>query len=1081
MFEKIFHTASYRRKLPVPFFEVLDQEHAALHGGATTSFSWDFAVDHLKDSCDGILEKIKRLFSEEDQKQLPAVAAKQQIVEWLNKLLHTPDCLYFDKEFPKAGLTKETVAMTRLNLDPPELTRLNRLLLEEAFPSHLKKIHDIHLDAVYRKIHDDEGSVALCFSGGGIRSATFALGVAQGLARRGLLSHFDYLSTVSGGGYIGSWLSSWIHRNGNAGEVFNQLTGGKAESVTEPEPGPVNHLRKYSNYLTPKLGAFSADTWVLVATYLRNLLLNWMVFIPILLALFAVPRVYISMLHLDPDSWIIALTFVCGFLFLAWAMAYSAMNRPAIGEDLRQHGGCWFLRRDQGKFLKWCLLPLCLGAICITTAWSWIWSGAGGGPENDFIERFLKFICGTPGAATRAEKIPRILNYILLGAALHVTAWLTAECFLKRWKSGQWRQLRWEFLLAVITGAVGGIFLWNVAIRNIRDAFSLAEPSYYLSLYGCFAAPLFIIVFLVAATIFIGVGSNVTSDEDREWWARMGAWLLIAVIGWGVFSSLVLFAPLGLMTLPKLFGALGGLSGLFTVIVGYSSNTSARKNDGDGDVLKMILNKALALAAPLAIIAILASLSLATSWLLIFLAHKLGPPASLANFVAWNPAKNFLDVVRDTPWWLSLGFCVGAMLMGGVLSRFVNVNKFSLHAIYRNRLVRAYLGASNTKRDPNPFTGFDPDDNLPMEELRDPKNSTLPQRPIHIVNMALNLVTGENLAWQQRKAETFTASTVHCGNFRLGYRFTKHYALNCDITGQEKTGLTFGTAIAISGAAASPNQGYHSSPMVALLMTLFNVRLGWWLGNPGAMGYKSFQHSAPRSPVRHFIKEGLGLTDSTSEYVYLSDGGHFENLGLYEMVLRRCRLIVVSDAGCDPKCNLEDLGNAIRKIRVDLGVKIDIKKFEIFSRDDADAKKTDPQGHPVAKCCAIGEIDYSAVDPHGRKGTLIYLKPTLLGDEPRDIYNYARTSLEFPHESTGDQWFSESQFESYRALGARTIDWIYEWKEHKRDFASRKDALLGFVEHVYKATGMAPESDLGKVFLAEHPAAAEAAKLKSAA
>jgi len=207
--------------------------------------------------------------------------------------------------------------------------------------------------------------------------------------------------------------------------------------------------------------------------------------------------------------------------------------------------------------------------------------------------------------------------------------------------------------------------------------------------------------------------------------------------------------------------------------------------------------------------------------------------------------------------------------------------------------------------------------------------------------------------------------------------------------------------------------------MVALIMTLFNVRLGWWLGNPGAAGYATFHDSSPRSPVRHMVKEGLGLTDGTSPYVYLSDGGHFENLGIYEMILRRCHLIVVSDAGCDPECSLEDLGNAIRKVRVDLGVKIEIKKFGIYSRTDEEGKK-------IGKYCAVAEIDYSTVDENARKGILIYLKPALRGDEPRDIYNYSRASQEFPHETTSDQWFSESQFESYRALGQHVIDRIYE-------------------------------------------------------
>ena len=304
MFSNIFHTASYRRKLPVPFFEVLDQEHAALHGGPTIVFSWDFAADHLKDTTDGLLAKIKPLFSAEEQPNFSATCTNEELVQWLNKLLHTSSCLYNDRNFPKAGLMKETVSMTRLELDPSELTRLNRLLLEEAFPEHLKTIADIHLEKIYRRIHAGEGSTALCFSGGGIRSATFALGVAQGLVQRGVMKHFDYLSTVSGGGYIGSWLSSWIHRAGSAEKVFAALMGGRAESPTEPEPPPLSHLRKYSNYLTPKLGAFAADTWTLVATYLRNLLLNWLVFIPILLALFALPRLCVALLRVNQPDWL---------------------------------------------------------------------------------------------------------------------------------------------------------------------------------------------------------------------------------------------------------------------------------------------------------------------------------------------------------------------------------------------------------------------------------------------------------------------------------------------------------------------------------------------------------------------------------------------------------------------------------------------------------------------------------------------------------------------------------------------------------------------------------------------------------
>jgi Patatin-like phospholipase len=1056
VFQKFFHTASYRRKLPVPFFEVLDQEQAALRGGQTTAFSWDFATDHLKEPTAGLLEKIKPLLSPPERPNLRETCTDEVLVQWLNKLLHTPRSLYDERNFPKAALKKETVAMAGLDLDPSELTRLNRLLLEEAFPEHLKTIEDIHLEKIYGQIHAGEGSAALCFSGGGIRSATFALGVAQGLAARGVLRHFDYLSTVSGGGYLGSWLSSWIHRTGSREKVFAALSATRAKSPTEPEPAPLNHLRKYSNYLTPRLGDFSADTWTLVSTYLRNLLLNWLVFIPILLALFALPRLHVALLHIHPPAWTVAAGFVAGFVLLGGALAYGAMNRPSVRTDFKEHGGTWFARRTQESFIGWCLAPLCLAAICLTTSWRWAQSGAMAGTDNAALKWFLRFICGTPG-----RERPDILSFCLLGALLHFSGWLVAEIFLQRWRSGKRSVMCWEFLLAGVTGAVGGIFLWNIATRLMPAA----NVTTGLALYACFAAPLFLAVFLFTATIFIGAASKVTFDEDREWWARMGAWVMIAIVGWSLFGTLVLFGPLGLLDSPRIFGTLlgllGGISGLFTLIVGYNSDTTATRDGKRKDgLVPLLLEKGLGLAAPLSLAALVASLSFATSGLLMVAARQMSP-AMLKTFgFSDAPAlTDFNRVVSDSPWRLVAGFMAACAFIGWGLSRLINVNKFSLHAIYRNRLVRAYLGASNPRRDPNPFTGFDPADNLPLQDLRDPGDSTLPQRPLHIINMALNLVTGENLAWQQRKAETFTASTLHCGNFRLGYRFTKHYAV-----GPHKTGLSVGTAIAISGAAASPNQGYHSSPMVALLMTLFNVRLGWWLGNPGAMGHKTFHDPAPSSPVLHMVKEGLGLTDSTSPYVYLSDGGHFENLGLYEMILRRCRLVVVSDAGCDPDCSLEDLGNAIRKIRVDLGVKIEIKKFEIYSRTDEEGKKS-------GRYCAIGEIDYGTADEGGQTGTLIYIKPALLGTEPRDIYNYSRVSDTFPHESTSDQWFSESQFESYRALGQQTIDWIFSRQsEAIPEDAGRARVLNDFVAQACNAAG-APFPRAGNLFAEEKPSA----------
>jgi hypothetical protein len=216
-------------------------------------------------------------------------------------------------------------------------------------------------------------------------------------------------------------------------------------------------------------------------------------------------------------------------------------------------------------------------------------------------------------------------------------------------------------------------------------------------------------------------------------------------------------------------------------------------------------------------------------------------------------------------------------------------------------------------------------------------------QPFHLINIALNVVSTKRLAWQERKAESFTVSPLHsgtaCGSVFRGrdgvWRAQGAYRVSDTYGGPE--GISLGTALAISGAAASPNMGYHSSPPLAFLMTLGNVRLGWWLGNP--VNEKSSRCEGPRLAITALINEMIGNTTDESKYVYLSDGGHFENLGLYEMVRRRCKFIVVSDAGCDPNFAFEDLGNAVRKLTLDLGVPITFRgigDLKTRAEDDRD-------------------------------------------------------------------------------------------------------------------------------------------------
>jgi hypothetical protein len=531
----------------------------------------------------------------------------------------------------------------------------------------------------------------------------------------------------------------------------------------------------------------------------------------------------------------------------------------------------------------------------------------------------------------------------------------------------------------MITGGIGGLAVWWLCTRRI---FQLDDPA-ELPLYVCIAPGLLLLLIALLTTLFIGLSSGTTSDDDREWLSRAGAWVLIVVVGWTVGSAISLFGPGLPGWVSSAIASFGGLAGVLTALLGYGHWTPAQepKDPKEQSLATRVSNLLLKIAAPIFVVALLVVLSLFTFWLV---DQFMGPFPPGSQRYKVSAALSALGVAASL---------AGVDLLMG---RFVHVNIFSLHAMYRNRLIRAYLGASRLKseRKPHLFTGFAESDDLQMTEISQ-------SRPFHVINMALNLVHGKQLAWQERKAESFIVSPLHAGSCELdSFRPVSQYG----------RGLSVGTAAAISGAAATPNMGYHSSPAITFLMTFFNVRLGWWLGNPAHAGWNTWALPGPRYALRPIVAEALGRTDDLNPYVYLSDGGHFENLGLYEMVLRRCHLIVVCDAGEDSKRTFGDLGNAVRKIRVDMGIPIEFKG-----------------GGPGAPNAlggygAVGSIRYSCVDPDAPDGLLIYVKPALNGSEPVDLRNYATLHPEFPHQSTTNQWFDESQFESYRMLGSHIIE-----------------------------------------------------------
>ncbi|HEX8336085.1 MAG TPA: patatin-like phospholipase family protein, partial [Pyrinomonadaceae bacterium] len=711
----------------------------------------------------------------------------------LNRLLDD-EAVFEWSRFERAELREETRALAGLDrlgagrsfddgdgVSPPwsDRARYRRLLLEDAFPGLVARAYDLRLDRVLARVHAlPGGQSALCFSGGGIRSGTFALGVIQGLARYGLLDKFDYLSTVSGGGYIGGWLTAWIHRHPEGLEgVVRELNGEARDSRLAPEPAPLRHLRDYSSFLTPRTGLLSADTWTFVTIYLRNLLLNWSAMIPLLLSVLMLPRVFNAVMlanplkfrgHDAPTFWLPTAFLLLGTLLSGYVIAFTRLNRPSKGGTVRP-GSFWDRHRGQRSFLKYCFLPLLASALLLTIYWAWLQRGIepklGPLPTPDDILAFPLFglVVGLTGGA------------IYMAAVAF--SWRHDEK-----KVGEARRQRWRFawsaakevLVTALAGAVAALVLYVVATK-IPAFFELDQEAlvtnfegtrvklftqWHAEWYTCLALPAYLLIFFLGTTLFVGLTSRrrevspkvrraggwkesvlYVEDEDREWLARFSAWLFIGILGWGLLSALVIFGPLALFQLGQWAAAAGGLSGLLTVLGGSSAKTPANARQEARQGWKGVVAKHLVFVASVVFIAFFITLlSLVTSLLVWWLPTKLplfdslGGRAEFLRPLLEFPAEKYAPLTGGFTYWgemvyravhyptveFTLALAVALQVLGQIMARNINLNKFSLHASYRDRLIRAFLGASRLRneRRANPFTGFDPRDNLYMHELR---------------------------------------------------------------------------------------------------------------------------------------------------------------------------------------------------------------------------------------------------------------------------------------------------------------------------------------------------------------------------
>jgi hypothetical protein len=927
------------------------------------------------------------------------------------------------------------------------------------------------LKSAFDKLHEAK-LIALCFSGGGIRSATFGLGVVQALAKHKLLTGFDYLSTVSGGGYLGSWLSAWVYRAAPTDTDGKKLKVDEEKEIDpkdlgihrvqniincrpiggadkpNPEPTQLQHLREFSNYMSPKTGLLSADTWTLVAIYLRNLFLNLTILIPLIAAILLLPRVlFRSIGQLKPSSELQVRMLFIAMIAGAAAIAFVIGRLPSkttksAEQGTTEHTG-WSKRliafsNTDGGVLLFGVAPLLLSAFLVTTLWAWSHRKLGSLSEIGAFGYSFQFANYHPLVFFLAASVAAFLFGLVL-------------FLIFRWSRGFGM---WAVGAALLSSLIGGTLLWLTTNKLFPEVAVIvsnwfgADTKVEWPIYLCFAVPVFLLIVLISATLFVGLTSRKMTDEDREWLARFGALVLTISVAWIVINSLVFFGPWMVEWVfalepgkgptfagvtPILSTAAAIISAVVSLVGGFSGKSEVR-HEGVKTWKSTFLAIAPRVGAVVFLLFIFIAIAFATTLLLYFLGYSIGTPSVLGPF----PANyDHITVLEGTRFFFLALILLGLTAVGLFMACFVNVNKFSLHGAYRDRLVRAYLGASNKDRKQNTFTGFDDADNIELHALEH-------QRPLHVINATVNLVGGKNLAWQNRRAASFTMSALHCGSWALkGYRKSDSYCLGTS----SRKALRLGTAMAISGAAANPNMGYYSSSIVTFLMSIVNIRLGWWLGNTGEPGSDKdlifwnrrefYKKESPSIAIWPLINETLGRTDERKHFLNVSDGGHFENLALYEMVLRRCKLIVLSDGAADADFKFGEIANAIQKCKVDLGVDIQfLGSMNIRARSKE--KETD-QKEPKSRF-AIGSITYPETyfedetdeetgtvskKEKNHTGWLIYTRPTYYSkNEPRDIMNYAESNEQFPHQSTGDQMYDEKQFEAYRGLGYLTMSEI---------------------------------------------------------
>lgn len=930
----------------------------------------------------------------------------------------------------------------------------------------------------------------VAFSGGGIRSATFSLGLAQALAQKKLFPQVDYLSTVSGGGYTGSFLGSlFLPRKANltvrdpleqapaplpdnmpvfdppapAAETIEPDAGaastaadlfGDDKQPASPDPAPVVEPRPPAPVEEPDESALDAaeraervltdDPHVATLDLKIGSKTDTMaVFHPILwlrengrylTPSGATDLLYMAAFYLRA---LIGVFYVLGLLMLGGVLAIylvrmglHLVGQQVIGGSVAPYldGLGWDLAVAKDNLLWWS--PI-------------LWIGP-----------VVGFVAGGPF----------ILAY-----------WLV----FRQEKKGTLTTEEW----AIKLGPWWLLFVAAVAIALVARFDSASNPLLVVLGYGVYLS---IAVLLLQRFVLPGWLLATEDWTQTAPVARVRLKLtqglttvlkivllgfaagLVDTIGQNVFVALVRGRAIDFAAL----GASGGAIGVLVVLARKFGSLAVTQAARWRKVVVRMQTTIALVAALLALLAIASLLVVLVQW------------------VVWSPLIGSWHgkaeaVLRASHWALFAGLVIAWLLLAGLVRESLGfLNNSTFHRFYGARLVRTFLGAANFKRlrafqeaisetlrEQSARTLFvsesHPDDDVALRSYYAGASAG----PLHLICTTLNESLSEtsNLVREDRKGVTLAVGPL---GLNVDERFFRWNDAPGDIgsrldasrlpappptaSAAERQAydqqrscerLPVGSWVAISGAAVSTGLGHMSSLGFSILAWLVNARLGyWWIAAP----MMSTERRESAWKTFDLVQQELtgGFYGQRGKRWSLSDGGHFENTAVYELLRRRAALIVCSDNGADGQYRFNDIQNLVRRARIDFGAEIDfmdrteldtfikdlaadghdvaryfgtMEEFALARKcvDDADLA-TASSVAPDDRCALAARVRY-APDPArpdlAHEALLVVVKPAVTQFAPLDVKLYARAKPQFPQQTTGDQFFDEAQWESYRKLG----------------------------------------------------------------